>query len=131
MLATIPPSRTLTVWRSVECPALSCRVNLILIGFFRHIFRIPHSSRFHSVSRENDRRTDSGGLDHVADGESLDGLVLGSASRAVGASDGLDVTTALLVTSAIERELALVHFDQVRCVRIPKHAIYCRLEIRN
>lgn len=66
--------------------------------------------------RENDRRTDSGGLDHVADGESLDGLVLGSASRAVGASDGLDVTTALLVTSARNEEFALVHFDNCLCV---------------
>ena len=46
--------------------------------------------------------TDSGGLDHVADGESLDGLVLGSASRAVGASDGLDVAAALLVASAVK-----------------------------
>jgi hypothetical protein len=44
--------------------------------------------------------TDGGGLDHVADGESLDCLVLGSASRAVGAADGLDVATALLVTTA-------------------------------
>ena len=36
-------------------------------------------------------RTDSRGLNHVADGEPLDGLILGSASRAVGAPDGLDV----------------------------------------
>ena len=53
------------------------------------------------------RRTDGGGLDHVADGESLDCLVLGSASRAVGAADGLDVAAALLVTAA-ERRLAFV-----------------------
>ena len=46
------------------------------------------------------RRTDGGGLDHVADGESLDCLVLGGASRAVGAADGLDVATTLLVTTA-------------------------------
>lgn len=39
-------------------------------------------------------RTDSCRLDHVADGEPLDGLVLGSASRAVGAADGLDVAAA-------------------------------------
>ena len=45
-------------------------------------------------------RTDGGGLDHVADGESLDRLVLGGASRAVGAADGLDVATTLLVTTA-------------------------------
>ena len=52
------------------------------------------------------RRTDGGGLDHVADGESLDCLVLGGASRAVGAADGLDVAAALLVTTAV-RLLAL------------------------
>lgn len=48
-----------------------------------------------------ERRTDSGRLDHVADGESLDRLVLGSASRAVGAADGLDVAATLLVTAAV------------------------------
>jgi hypothetical protein len=39
-------------------------------------------------------RTDSRRLDHVADGEPLDGLVLGGASRAVGAPNGLDVAAA-------------------------------------
>ena len=52
-------------------------------------------------------RTDGGRLDHIADGESLDGLVLGSASRAVGASDRLDVATALLVTSAVQKQSVL------------------------
>ena len=46
--------------------------------------------------------TDGGGLDHVADGESLDCLVLGGASRAVGAADGLDVATTLLVATAVQ-----------------------------
>ena len=46
------------------------------------------------------RRTDGGGLDHVPNGESLDCLVLGGASGAVGAADGLDVTAALLVATA-------------------------------
>ena len=50
------------------------------------------------------RRTDGGRLNHVADGESLDRLVLGSASRAVGATDGLDVAATLLVT-AVGRSL--------------------------
>ena len=45
-------------------------------------------------------RTNSGALDHVADGESLDRLVLWGASGAVGATDGLDVAAAFLVTSA-------------------------------
>lgn len=47
-----------------------------------------------------DRRTDGSGLNHVADGEALDGLILGSASRAVAAADGLGVAAALLVAAA-------------------------------
>jgi len=43
--------------------------------------------------------TDGGRLDHVSDGESLDGLVLRCASRAVRASDWLDVAAAFLVSS--------------------------------
>jgi hypothetical protein len=39
-------------------------------------------------------RTDSRRLNHVADGEPLDGLILGSASRAVRAPDGLNVAAA-------------------------------------
>lgn len=46
-------------------------------------------------------RTDGGRLNHVADGEALDRLVLGSASRAVAAADGLDVAAALLVAAAV------------------------------
>lgn len=86
----------------------------MLIDTPRHIAATSNSSRSRGISRRG-RRTDSSGLDHVADGESLDGLVLGSASRAVGASDGLDVTTALLVTSARMRNFALVHFDDCVC----------------
>lgn len=51
--------------------------------------------------KESAKHTDSSGLDHVADGESLDCLILGSASRAVGATDGLDVAAATLVAAAI------------------------------
>lgn len=47
-----------------------------------------------------EKLTDSGRLDHVADGESLDCLILGRAARAVAASDGLDVAAALLVAAA-------------------------------
>lgn len=55
----------------------------------------------HSRFSVSGKRTDGGGLDHVADGESLDGLVLGRASRAVGAPDRLHVASAVLVTSAV------------------------------
>ena len=63
---------------------------------------LPLLLRFsRSPSRKCGRRTDGGRLDHVADGESLDCLVLGCASRAVGAADGLDVAATLLVTAAV------------------------------
>lgn len=52
------------------------------------------------------QRTNGSGFDHVSYRESLDRLVLGCASRAVGASDRLDVATAFLVTSA---KVVLVH----------------------
>lgn len=45
--------------------------------------------------------TNGSRLDHVADGESLDGLVLGRASRAVAATDGLGVAAALLVAAVV------------------------------
>lgn len=45
-------------------------------------------------------RTDGSGLNHVADGETLDGLVLGNAASAVGAAHGLDVAAAVLVATA-------------------------------
>jgi hypothetical protein len=46
------------------------------------------------------KHTNSSRLDHVANGETLDGLVLGGASAAVGAADGLGVAAALLVAAA-------------------------------
>lgn len=45
-------------------------------------------------------RTDGSGLNHVADGEALDRLVLGDATSAVGAADRLDVAAAVLVATA-------------------------------
>ena len=45
--------------------------------------------------------TNSSRLDHVADGEALDRLVLGCASAAVGAADGIDVAAALLVAAVV------------------------------
>ena len=47
------------------------------------------------------KHTGSSRLDHVADGEALDRLILGSASRAVGAADGLDVAATLLVAAVV------------------------------
>lgn len=48
-------------------------------------------------------RTDSSGLNHVTDGEALDGLVLGNATSAVGATDRVDVAAAVLVATAVRR----------------------------
>lgn len=45
--------------------------------------------------------TNSSRLNHVADGKSLDRLVLGRASRAVAASDGLGVAATLLVAAVV------------------------------
>jgi len=53
--------------------------------------------------------TNGGGFHHVTDGESLDGLIFGCASRAVGAADGLDVAAALLVTAVV---LSLLNHDE-------------------
>jgi len=45
--------------------------------------------------------TDSSQLNHGADSVTLDSLVLGDAAGAVGAADGLDVATTVLVASVI------------------------------
>jgi hypothetical protein len=60
------------------------------------------------------RHTDGGRLDHVPDGESLYRLVLGCASRAVGATDGLDVATTLLVAAAVVLLVFLSPQDGIR-----------------
>ena len=65
---------------------------------------LPRSETTHNRSRGRKgrvRRTNSSRLDHVADGEALDRLILGGASRAVAAADGLDVAAALLVATAV------------------------------
>lgn len=46
---------------------------------------------------------------HVSNGKSLYRLVLWGASRAVAASDGLDVAAAVLVTSTVNQLLVLDH----------------------
>lgn len=51
---------------------------------------------------EGERHTNSSRLNHVADGEALDRLVLGGATRAVAATDGLHVATALLVATTVD-----------------------------
>lgn len=72
-------------------------------------------------------RTNSGGLNHVSDGESLDCLVLGCASGAVGASNRLDVTTTFLVPPAVERQsrssLANIHLFHFSIFRLRHWAI--------
>lgn len=45
--------------------------------------------------------TDGGALHHVPHGESFDGLIFGHTTRAVRATDWVDMTTSLLVTTII------------------------------
>lgn len=52
------------------------------------------------IDGKGKRRTNSGALDHIADGESLDRLILGGAAGAVRAANGLDVAAAFLIASA-------------------------------
>lgn len=72
------------------------------------LFQNEQTARADGFGKNSDQwskiveRTDGSGLDHVADGESLDGLVLGSAASAVGAAHGLDVAAAVLVTTAVK-----------------------------
>ena len=51
----------------------------------------------------------SSSLNHVADKETLDSLILGDATRAVGAADSGDVTTTLTVLTTITTLLG--HFE--------------------
>lgn len=51
---------------------------------------------------DSSEHTDGSRLNHVADGESLDRLILGGASRAVAAADGLGVAATLLVAAAVK-----------------------------
>lgn len=51
-------------------------------------------------------RTDCRRFYHVADGESFDCLILGRTSRAVRASDRLDVTSPFLIATAVIKSLS-------------------------
>jgi len=56
-----------------------------------------------SRRRSEGERTNGSRLDHVADGESLDRLVLWCTSGAVGAANWVHMSTSLLVTSTTDR----------------------------
>jgi hypothetical protein len=64
-------------------------------------------------------RTDGSRLNHVADGEPLDSLVLGSATGAVGAAHGLDVAAAVLVATAKESISLTFHIQTIFEVQSP------------
>lgn len=64
-------------------------------------------------------RTDGSRLNHVADGEPLDSLVLGSATGAVGAAHGLDVAAAVLVATAKESVSLTFHIQTIIQVQSP------------
>lgn len=71
-----------------------------------------------SISGEGkeERRTDGGRFNHVANGESLDCLVLGRTSRAVGASNRLHVASSFLVAAAV---VDAIHYKSVFCFFSP------------
>lgn len=115
--------------RDITCDSklelVQCSRPIFHSAFFSFCVQFEGSSRICVVRLG--RRTDSSGLNHVADGESLDRLVLGGASRAVGAADGLDVAAALLVTSAVKREKELVslssfHWNSQGIFRLPERS---------
>ena len=60
------------------------------------------------------KHTDSSRLDHVADSESLDRLVLRGAASAVGAAHGLDVAAAVLVAAAVQKSVIRIKILGVR-----------------
>jgi hypothetical protein len=70
------------------------------------------------TTKKVERRTDGSGLDHVANGESFDRLVLGCASRAIGAADRLDVAATLFVAATRERlkPLTWILADELWCL---------------
>ena len=67
--------------------------------------RTTHPFHCRSCRYERVARTDSSRLDHVADSESLDRLVLRGAASAVGAAHGLDVAAAVLVAAAVQKSV--------------------------
>ena len=80
--------------------------------------------------------TDRRRLDHVTDGEALDSLVLGDASRAVRATNEVDVATAVLVAAVVSSLLGLHEGSAGREVsklgrKLSQHALHpkCRLAI--
>ena len=56
--------------------------------------------------------TDRRRLDHVTDGEALDSLVFGDASRAVRATNEVDVATAVLVAAVVSSLLGLCRTNE-------------------
>jgi hypothetical protein len=67
----------------------------------------PNISR--RTCSQHSQRTNSGRLNHVSDGESLDSLVFRRASAAVGAADRLHMAAALLVASTVRFISYAVH----------------------
>ena len=60
--------------------------------------------------------TDSSSLNHVADNETLNSLILGDAAATVGAADSADVTTALAVLTTVTALLG--HFGSCEMKRL-------------
>lgn len=76
--------------------------------------RTTHPFHCRSCRYERVARTDSSRLDHVADSESLDRLVLRGAASAVGAAHGLNVAAAVLVAAAVQKSVIRIKILGVR-----------------
>lgn len=82
-------------------PRNRCQIVVHQFSFF-----FFHAETLGRSDFEDLRHTDCGRFDHVSDCESLYCLILWCASGAVGASNGLDVPSALLVATAVPCMLA-------------------------
>jgi hypothetical protein len=69
-----------------------------------------------SLLRRPGSHTNGSRLNHVADGKSLYRLILGSAARAIRTSDRLDVTSSLLVATAV------IQYQSMYFLRSPSNA---------
>lgn len=79
----------------------SFSVREIVPVFWKKLNAKPFGSG-RNMGVEEKKRTDCGRLNHIANGESLDCLVLGCTSRAVGASNRLHMASSFLVTAAVD-----------------------------
>ena len=90
--SSVPPSLTRSNSNDVSVDRTGDTVCQLDVQFWESILLVDTGVR---------QVTDSSSLDDIPDSESLDSLVLGDCSRAVGASDESNVASAVLVATAV------------------------------